>query len=753
MALLGVLAATVGLDRAGWLAGGIAGVTLTGLVARGLARSGAARLGPANRVTLARAVLVCAVTALVADGRPGTGPVVALVLVASVALVLDGVDGPVARRTGTVSAFGGRFDMEVDAFLILVLSVQVARDHGPWVLAIGAARYLLLAAGCLWPWLRVAGPPRYWGKVVAAVQGIVLTVAASGLLPRRTTDLALLASLALLAESFGREVGWKWRRRHALPAKAHPARVVVGHVVALAVVWAALVAPDSVAGAGPGVLLRIPLEGVLLVGLVLVLPVRPARLLAAVAGLALALLTLLRLLDVGFKASLARPFDPLYDWGYAGSATDLLRDSVGGTSANVVLVGVVLLTVVVLVGMPAATLRVTTLVRRHRGPSARAATALGVAWVLSAVVGLQAASTSTAALAYDRVQLVRESYLGQREFIASLTDDPLTTVPADDLLTGLRGRDVLVVFVESYGKVALEDPVVAGHVVPALDRDTAALAAAGFHSRSAFLTSPTYGGLSWLAHSTLQSGLRVDHQRRYDALLASPRMTLASAFRQAGWRTVDVVPSNTRPWPEGERFYGWDRVYAEADLGYAGPSFGYATMPDQFVLDAFGRRELGTGDRPPVMAEIDLVSSHTPWAPLPEAVPWEDLGDGSIFDGMPERGDTVTEVWRDPERVRDAYGRSVAYSLDVLTSFLARSAADPVVVVLGDHQPASVVSGYGASHDVPVSVLARDPAVLRRITPWRWTPGLQPGGRSPVWPMEAFRDRFLAAYGGASGAH
>ena len=758
-ALLGLLTATVGLGGAGWVAGGTAGLVLTGLLVRGLARSGATRLGPANRVTLMRAVLVCGVTALVADGRPGAGSLLALVLLASLALVLDGVDGQVARRTGTVSALGGRFDMEVDAFLILVLSVQVARDHGAWVLALGAARYLLLVAGGLWPWLRVAGPPRNWGKVVAAVQGVVLTVAASGLLPRRAADLALLAALALLTESFGHEIWWKWRHRHAVPTTPHPVRAAVGRVVALAVVWAALVAPDTWPGTGPGVLLRIPLEGVLLAGLVLLLPVRPARLLAAVAGVALALLTLLRLLDVGFAASLGRPFDPLYDWGYAGSAVGLLRDSVGGPTADAILVGLLLLVVVVLVGMPAAVLRVTTLVHRHRSASARTVVALGVVWVLSAVVGLQAlsgapvASTSTAALAYDRVALIRSSYRGQQEFIASLTDDPLAAVPTDDLLSGLRGRDVLLVFVESYGRVALEDSGVAGHVVPALDRGTAALAAAGFHTRSAFLTSSTFGGLSWLAHATLQSGLRVDHQRRYDALLESPRMTLASAFRQAGWRTVAVVPSNTRPWPEGERFYGWDRVYSSTDLGYAGPSFGYATMPDQYVLDAFGRRELGAGDRPPVMAELDLVSSHSPWAPLPEPVDWADVGDGSVYDGMPERGDGVGEVWSDPERVRDAYGRSVAYTLDMLTEFLARSEADPVVVVLGDHQPASVVSGYVASHDVPVSVLARDPAVLRRIASWQWAPGLQPPDGAPVWPMEAFRDRFVAAYDGASGAH
>ena len=737
---------------------------LTGLLSWGLASSGAQRLGPANRVTLTRAVLVCSVTALVATGTSGPGRLTVLVLLASVALALDGVDGPVARRTGSITALGGRFDMEVDAFLILVLSVQVARDHAPWVLVIGAARYLLLAAGWWWPWLRMAAPPRYWGKVVAAVQGVVLVVVVSGLLPGTAADLLLLGALALLMESFGREVGWKWRRRHTVPVRPRPVRVALGHVVALALVWAALVAPDSWPATGPAALLRIPLEGVLLVALVLLLPARPARLLAGTAGLALALLTLLRLLDVGFGASLGRPFDPLYDWGYAGSAVGLLRDSVGGRTAGAVLAGVGLLVLVVLVAVPAAVLRVSALARRHPGRSARAVSVVGVAWVLSAVLGLQAlpgapvASTSTAALAYDRVGLVRTSYLGQREFTASLTADPLADVPARDLLTGLRGHDVLVVFVESYGRVALEDPTAARHVLPALTRDTATLRRAGFRARTGFLDSPTFGGLSWLAHSTFQSGLRVDHQRRYDALLASPRRTLASSFRSAGWRTVDVVPANRHPWPEGARFYGWDRIYAAADLGYAGPAFGYATMPDQYTLDAFRRRELGPGPRPPVMAEIDLLSSHTPWAPLPSMVPPRDVGDGSVFDGMPARGDSVAQVWGDSGRVRDAYGRSVAYSIDALTSFLSRTGSgrpghDPVVVMLGDHQPASVVSGYGASHDVPVSVLARDPAVLRRIADWGWTPGLRPDPGAPVRPMEWFRDSFLAAYGATAEAH
>ena len=213
LAALTALAGTTGLTGGGWVVGVTCGAITNVALARGLARSGGGAMGPADRVTLLRATLVGAVAALTADpyGRPA--PVTTLVVVASVALVLDAVDGWVARRTGTVSALGARFDMEVDAFLILVLSVYVVRSAGGWVLGIGAARYAFAAAGWLLGWMRGPLPPRYWRKVVAATQGVVLTFAAADVLPHVLTAATLAASLALLGESFGRDVWWLWRKR------------------------------------------------------------------------------------------------------------------------------------------------------------------------------------------------------------------------------------------------------------------------------------------------------------------------------------------------------------------------------------------------------------------------------------------------------------------------------------------------------------------------------------------------------------
>ncbi len=211
VALLAVLADTVGLGVAGARGGLAYGVAAVGLLSRGLKRAGAAAPGPADLVTLARSVLVGGIAALVVHSFVGPVSVRALTVLAVVALALDAVDGRVARYTRTVSAVGARFDMEVDSVLVLLLSVYVAHSLGIWVIAIGSVRYVHWIACRALPWLRVPVPPRYWCKVVAAVQGIVLTAVAGGVLSGVGAVLALLVVATLLVESFGREVWWLWR--------------------------------------------------------------------------------------------------------------------------------------------------------------------------------------------------------------------------------------------------------------------------------------------------------------------------------------------------------------------------------------------------------------------------------------------------------------------------------------------------------------------------------------------------------------
>jgi phosphatidylglycerophosphate synthase len=210
--LLALLGSATGMGPAGWLTGLVFAVATWAVLSRAVHRSRLSSFGPANRVTLGRATLVGGVTALVADSFRSAPPITLFVALTAVALILDGVDGKVARRTGTSSALGARFDMEVDAFLILVLSVYVSMELGPWVLLIGGMRYAFIAAARVWPWLTAPLPPSTARKAVAAVQGVFLLVAVSGVLPLAADAGVVAVALALLMWSFGRDVLWLWRQ-------------------------------------------------------------------------------------------------------------------------------------------------------------------------------------------------------------------------------------------------------------------------------------------------------------------------------------------------------------------------------------------------------------------------------------------------------------------------------------------------------------------------------------------------------------
>ncbi len=756
-ALLGVLSATAGLGVAGWIVGLASGSAATALVVAARMRSGQPAIFPADWITLARALLIAGVAGLVADSFAGPVSSTALVTLSTAALVLDGVDGQVARRTGTATALGGRLDSEADAFLILLLSIAVAQDYGGWVLLIGAARYALLLAGWLIPWLAAPLPPRYWGKVVAAVQGIVLTVAASGLLDRRTGMIAVAVALLLLAESFGRSVIWLYRT--GAGPRTRRTLQLASTVLSVMLVWVVLVAPDRALQLTPAAFARIPIEGLVLVAIALVLPAWPRRIVAAVAGILLFLTILVKILNIAFFLEIGRPFNPVFGWFEIPPAIGVVRETIGPLRTDIALAALGLGLVLLVSTITAATIHLTTVAARHRRATVRGLAALTAVWALCAGLSLQlvpaspVASTSAAGLAVAQVRYTQAALRDQRSFERILHgSDPEASVPAADLLTGLRGKDVIIAFVEGYGQVAVQGSTVSSGVDAALRRDNAALARAGWSTRSAWLTSPGFGGVSQLAHSTLQSGLWVNTELRYADLISSRRFTLSDAFDKAGWRTVSDSPENAPVWPPGTTFYHFGNLYNRFNVGYRGPAFGYASMPDQYILAAFQRLALSPGHKP-VMAEIDLVSSHYPWHPLPAMVPWNKVGNGSIFDSMSAGGGTSLSVLGSASMQRRDYGTSIQYSLHVLTSWVTEL-NDPnlVLILLGDEQPAAPITRPGASHQVVASIIARDPSVFRKIASWRWQDGLVPAPAAPLEPMDAFRNQFLNAFSRAGRA-
>lgn len=737
-----------------WLVGSGCAVVLVGLLARGLVRAERHSLGPADVVTLGRGLMACAVAALtveVLDGQDVTGPLVGL---AAPALALDAVDGWVARRTGTVSALGGRFDGEVDAFLILVLSVAVAPMLGWWVLAGGLARYAFGAAGWVLPWLRGRLDFRYWRKVVTAVTGVVLVVAVADVLPAWLTVTGVVGAHVLLAESFGRDVWTLWTRRGARPAPTptRPSKAIaaVGLLTGLVLLWFVLVAPNEAARITPGSFVRLPVEPVVAGALVLVAPERVRQVLVTLACLVVCSVAALKVLDLGAFAVLDRPFNLVTDRGLPGSGLAFVLDSFGPWGAAGSVGAVLVFAAAIGLGLPWVVTRCAALLAGARRQSAWVVAGLGAAWVLSALTGLQLGSGAPVALSgtvpylAGKARATVTAYEDREWFDRALTVDAHGS-PAPGELAGLKGKDVVVIFVESYGRVAIEGDE-SRSVRSLVDSATAELGALGVTARSGWLTSTTFGGSSWLAHATVQSGLPVTDQPRYDRLLSAGRTTLASAFSREGWRTVAVMPSTHGDWPEGQAFYGFDEVYTGSELRYAGPRFGFSAVPDQFALASFAELELGPGRSAPVMAMAELTSSHGPWAPVPTMLDPEVLGDGTVYDAVQANATTAGDLWRDRSAVPTAYRDSIAYSLRSVLSFVERQGDDLVVVLLGDHQPSTIVSGTGGNRDVPVSVIARDPSVVDRISSWGWRAGLRPDPGSPVWPMADFRDQFLGAY-------
>jgi phosphatidylglycerophosphate synthase len=750
-ALLGVLSATAGLGAAGWITGLATGLAAGALIAVARTRSDQPSIHPADWVTLTRAILAAGVAGLVADSFTRPLSITALVTVSIVALILDAADGQVARRTGSATPLGARIDGEVDAFLILLLSIAVSQTYGSWVLAIGAVRYVFLLAGWLIPWLAAPLPPRSWRKFVAAVQGIVLTVAVSAVLNRLVGMLVVAAALLLLAESFGHDVIWLYRT--GVGERTRRAVLLPFTVLSAVVVWGVLVAPVRLFQLTPSAFVRIPVEGLVLVGVALVLPARPRRIVAAAAGILFGLVTLVKVFDMGFYAELGRPFNVVFDWGNISPAVGVVRDAIGTKSTNIAFVALFLIVILIIGAITASAIRITSVAALHRRATVSALAALTAAWALVAglslqlVPGIPVASTSAASLVVGQVRTTAAEIHEQHQFERLLrSPDPEARIPAADLLTGLRGKDVVIAFVESYGQVAVQGTTFSPGIDALLRRRTAALARAGWSTESAWIKSPGFGGISQLSHSTLQSGTWVDSTQLYAELLRSHRFTLSDAFDKAGWRTVSDAPSDDDSWGPGSSFFHFDKLYNHANVGYHGPRFSYATVPDQYTLAAFQRLELAPGHKP-VMAELDLVSSHTPWAPLPTMVPWNKIGNGSIYDSMPARSESVARVWRTTSTVRKFFGRSIQYSLTALTSWVTE-AKDPnlVLIVLGDEQPGSVISGNWANHDVAISIIARDPSVFRQIASWHWPDGLLPSPKAPLMQMNGFRNRFLSAF-------
>lgn len=543
---------------------------------------------------------------------------------------------------------------------------------------------------------------------------------------------------------------------HPAPARRWPA--VLWCILFLCVASAILNLPARPDAVGAGIFLRIPLEVILLGLLLLIIPRRISALLIPVAVIAFGVVLFLKLADLGTQTAFQRPFNPYLDVKMLQDGWNLLSGTLGIATALLALIAILLAFLAILELLRRGMLVTTSISGRSRRlfllPLLMFAAAGSMAIARPALVEhlpLPRFELSAAHYLSERLRLMARSLEDMQRFEAELHQaDPFKESPPT--FAAVKGRDVVLIFVESYGRSAIEDPRYAPLIGKRLSTMDQQLNSAGFSTASRWIGSPTVAGLSWLAHGTFLSGLWIDSQSRYDRLMMSERTSLNRLFSDSSWDSVAVMPAITMDWPESA-WYGYDRILAANDLGYRGKPFNWVTMPDQYTLSAFQRMVRDKPDRKPVMAEIALISSHAPWTPVPHPIDWDDIGDGSSFNDQATSGETPASVWADPEKVRTHYIRSVDYALQTLGDYISRYGENALFLIIGDHQPAAIITGADASRAVPMHVISRDRAVIDRFKLLGFGDGLHPSDTNNEIPMNQMRDLLVQALSAPGGQH
>jgi Phosphoglycerol transferase and related proteins, alkaline phosphatase superfamily len=331
--------------------------------------------------------------------------------------------------------------------------------------------------------------------------------------------------------------------------------------------------------------------------------------------------------------------------------------------------------------------------------------------------------------------------IGPNRLAPTLGSSPALNVQLEEL----KGADVLLIFLESYGAVTFDNPEFANTLAKSREVLASEISAAGRQVASAYVESPTFGGSSWLAHLSLLSGVEVRDEYANVSLMSQKRQTLVTTFALNGYRTVALMPGIRQEWPEGA-FYKFDLIYNFDSMEYTGPKFGWWSIPDQYTLAKFDARELDTKNRAPVFAVFPTATTHAPFGPVAPYQPdWTRLLTSTPYD----KSDFEPALAAVPSltNLAPSYQRAVSYEYESLAGYVRQHAKDnQVVIIVGDHQPAAAVSGRNAPWDVPVHVIASDSIIMERLLNEGFSKGLTP--RRPVLgKMHSLVPMFLNAFG------
>lgn len=715
------------------------------------------RFGMANLVTLVRLLLLLVAAAWLS--RFHDAGVLALL---AVSFALDAVDGALARRRGSVSEFGATFDTETDAVFVMILGLVLWRraGFGDWVLVPGVLRYAFVLSLALAPATSRPVVRSRFGRRAFLASSILLlgALALQGPRGRVLAAIGTALSCASFALSF-------WQVHPALSRTVaalgrslwqSPLRGLL-----FLVAWCFLDVLVNVRYPAPepaGWYFLPSLDVTVLLAALALLGLAHRRLPAVLRGVLVVALVMARALRFGdgvTQQSFGKVFNVYTDLPlvpelvrYAHSTFSAWK-FYGGVLGALALLATLVLVVDLAVRYAANYLREP----QHALLFALLAAPFAIA---SATIDHDARYNQRYAGAFAASVLPRFQHEAQfllnvvdhrqAEMVAiARTQDRLRQTPSR--LERLHHANVYLIFVESYGATVFDRPSFAQAAVPAMTALEEELRQHGFSSASGLLESATYGGMSWLAHATMLTGVRTINQLQYDLLGVSHPRTLASIARDAGYRTVLVEPNTTRRSRVAD-FYDFDKTLSAWSFDYKGPPFAWATMPDQYVLD-YVRRHVVAVDSRPLFLSYVLVSSHAPWSHVPTMIDdWSRVGNGDIYNGLPVlRADTN---WPDFSNASEPYLHSILYDFQVLGSYLTHFVDDDsLFVILGDHQPVSEITEGSASWAVPIHVISRKAAFVEPFFSHGYRPGLVPG--QAAMPMESFMIEFVRDFsGGAS---
>ena len=717
-------------------------------------------LGPASQLTAVR--LLVALGLLVA---PGSAPRGLLVAAALAVFALDGLDGRIARRRGCASDFGARFDTETDAAFVLILGLALWQRNGVglWALLPGVLRYAYVLCLVLLPPSGGQSPRSRFGRNAFGLSTsfLIAALAMPGTAGTVSAAIGTLVTCASFAWSFyGAYPGLPGLLRSS-PTFALRAWRASGPTLLFLVAWTFLnvvvnVRYPATEPAGwyflPSLDVAVLLGGFALLGLA---GWQLAWFLRAPIVVLFVLARLLRMGDGITGQFFGQAFNIYTDVPLVPELVRYAHSTFAAWKFYAGAAGALIIVALLILAIDRALAWSAAYFQRRRRILVFAVLVLPFV-VLSLFIDHDrrynhryagAFADSVAPRLRSEATFLLNVYdhrASEARAIAS-AQERLRRAPAD--LARLHHANVYLIFVESYGSTLMNRPCYAEKALPALNAMDSDLAQHGFATASGLLDSATYGGMSWLAHATLMTGVPTSNQLQYDLLGVSQPRSMARIMRDAGYSTTLVEPNTNRKSRVAD-FYDFDIKYNTWNFDYAGPPFAWATMPDQYVMDFVRRRVVAENQGPRFVAYV-LVSSHAPWSIVPTYVPdWSQVGNGAIYADLPTH--RANTNWPNFSNASQPYLTSILYDLDVLRSYLTNFVKDDeLVIILGDHQPVSELTENSSSWAVPIHVVSRDSSFIAPFLARGYARGMVPGRNSA--PMEGFLVDFLHDFsGGAS---